>query len=143
MISLKLDKENQSIRELNPVIDVLEIKDDEVIQNCIDLFNSEIDWEGMFTLSDAKNRIANDEKMYVGYRNGRIFGHFWLKKINDNSYYIYNVFSKNTSYKREYGATDMIYHVISNLDFISILAHVDDWNTKSLNVFEKLGFQHM
>jgi len=94
----------------------------------------------MFDINDAILRFNNEEKFFVGYWDNNIFGYCWLKKLDTNSYHIYNVFSKHTGTKREYGATDMLYYVIKNNTTGEILANIDDWNEKSINVFNKLGF---
>ena len=140
MINFVLNKENLIERELSPMLIIGETFDSYLIRGCINLFNNEIQWDGMFTLWDALRRIEDGEKIFVGLYNGEIFGYCWVINKDDTTY-IYNVFSKSTPDKRKYGATDLLYYVIKHHGNTVISAEVDEWNTKSIRVFEKLGFK--
>lgn len=140
MLEFLLPFGNLKNRTISPTVHTKSISDDKLILECIKYFNSEIVWDGMFTLDTAKLRLQMGEQMYVGYLGNAIFGYFWLKELSPDNYHIYNVFSKSTNYDRTYGATDMIYDVIKNIQYITINSYVDDWNIKSINVFNKLGF---
>lgn len=139
MINFVLNKENLIERNLPSELMVCKTSDAFAILKCIDLFNDEIKWDSMFTLWDALRRIEAGEKMFVGLYNGEIFGYCWVID-RDYDTYIYNVFSKSTIDRRKYGATDMLYYVIKNHGNKIISAKVDEWNVKSIKVFEKLGF---
>lgn len=121
-------------------IDIFETTDINVIHKCIDMFNYEVKWNDMFDLNIAFNRINNGDKMFVGYYKNELFGYCWLQKISPDTYCIFNVFSKKEPIIRNYGATDLLYLVIKNYTHDNIVASVDDWNIKSINVFNKLGF---
>ena len=112
-----------------------------IIQECIDSFNSEIVWDKMFTVNDSVIRIKNGDIFFVGYYDNYLFGYCWLNKITDNLFKIYNVFSKKSNINREYGATDLLYFIIKNHTRGTIISEVDEWNSKSINVFRKLGFK--
>ena len=107
-----------------------------IIESCIDIFNREIQWNNMFSLDVAFDRINNGEKFFIAYHEGELFGYCWLSSENK----IYNVFSKKTYHQRKYGATDMLYYIIKNHTTGVITAEVDEWNYRSINVFNKLGF---
>ena len=140
MIKFNLTYEYLIERELSDKLTIIKTENLHIIQECINLFNSEIVWDKMFTVNDSIYRIQNGDKLFVGYYDNIIFGYLWLKKYN-NIFQIYNVFSKNTTFKREYGATDMLYYVIKNYTSGTIVSEVDEWNIRSINVFNKLGFK--
>jgi hypothetical protein len=121
-------------------ISIKEIKAKAEIQKCIDLFNSEIKWDGMFNVEQALHRIERGEKMFVGYKNEDIFCYCWIKENHKDDYYIYNVFSKKPKSLRKIGVIDLLYLVIKNYTTGKIRAEIDDWNTQSQRVFERLGF---
>lgn len=141
MINFYLEKNNLVNRLVNRQIQVSETSDLLIVKRCIQLFNEEIDWDKMFDLSEAQHRLNEGHKLYVGYINQEIFGYFWLKEENEDTHRIYNVYSKGQPINRQYGATDMIYQVVlSGNHKYTYVAEVDDWNIKSQNVFNKLGF---
>ena len=121
-------------------ISIKEITAKAEIQKCIDLFNSEIKWDEMFDIQKALDRIERGEKMFVGYKNEDIFCYCWIKENHKDDYYIYNVFSKKPKSLRKIGVIDLLYLVIKNYTTGKIRAEIDDWNTQSQRVFERLGF---
>lgn len=111
------------------------------IQFCIDLFNKKIEWEKMFDLNQAKERLNDNEIFYVAKYYQKIFGYAWIKHIDNNSLKIYNIFSNRENEKNPYGATDMIFLILNEFQKNTFFyAEVDEWNIKSQRVFEKLGF---
>ena len=141
MIKYQLNYEYLIGRSIHNDFKIVETTDSNIIQYCIDLFNSEINWYGMFNLQAAEDRIENGDKMFVSYYKNEIIGYCWLKCIDSTTHYIYNVFIKTTNYSRIYGATDMLFYVIQNYTNTTILTNIDDWNIRSINVFTKLGFR--
>lgn len=138
-----LQKENLPPRDLPKGLKVSETNDPYVIGTCINMFNQDLEWDGMFNVFDAMRRIGDGEKIYIATINGDLFGYCWVEKQEENRYYIYNVFSKKTYFPRQYGATDMLHYVIANHTEGVIWVKIDDWNEKSIRVFEKLGFQRI
>jgi len=138
MINFELKYENLIEREIHNNLIVTETKDLNIIESCINLFNSEIVWDKMFTIKDAEIRIRKGDIFFVGYYDNYLFGYCWLTK--NKIFKIYNVFSKNIPINRIYGATDLLYFVIKNYTSGIIISEVDEWNLKSINVFKKLGF---
>jgi hypothetical protein len=141
VIKYELKYENLIGRSIDNDFKIVETTDKNIIQNCINLFNSEIIWDDMFNVQTALDRIKNGDKMFVSYYKNKIAGYCWLKCIDSTTYYIYNVFIKTTNYSRMYGATDMLFYVIRNYTNTTILTNIDDWNIRSINVFTKLGFR--
>ena len=141
MIKYKLKYEDLIDHNIHPDFKILEVTDTIVIQKCIDLFNSEIQWNGMFNIQEALHRIERGEKMFVGYKNEDIFCYCWIRRDDEQMYYIYNVFSKKPKSLRKIGVIDLLYSVIKYHTIGKIIGEVDEWNTQSKKVTEKLGFR--
>lgn len=142
MINFIIQHENLIEREIPDFVYVSQMTDETVIKNCIEFFNSEIEWDGMFDLEEAKRRLKYGDKFFVGYQNGKIFGYCWITRIEPKLFKVYNVFSRKTEQPRTYGATDMLFNVIKNHTHGTIIAEVDEWNIKSIRMFNKLGFKN-
>ena len=114
VIHFELEYEKLIGRNIPDALSVIDVVDPDIIGHCINMFNSEILWDGMFTMDEAKNRIENGDRFFVGKYDGDIFGYCWMKKVAENIYELYNVFSKKSDHKKTYGATDMVYCIIKN-----------------------------
>ena len=136
----QLKYENLIQRNIHPDFKIVETSDDIIIENCINLFNSKIKWDGMFDLIQANDRIKLGDKMYVGYFENNIIGYSWLKSINNCEYYIYNVFIEQDSINRNFGAKDLAYLIIKYHTKGLIRLDVDVWNIKAQKWAEGLGF---
>ena len=121
-------------------ISIKQITEQIEIQKCIDLFNSEIQWNNMFDVQKALDRIERGEKMFVGYKNEDIFCYCWIRQDNEQEYYLYNVFSKKPKSLRKIGVIDMLYLVIKYHTIGKISVEIDEWNTQSQRVAKRLGF---
>ena len=121
-------------------ISIKQITEQIEIQKCIDLFNSEIQWNDMFDVQKALYRIERGEKMFVGYKNEDIFCYCWIRQDNEQEYYLYNVFSKKPESLRKIGVIDLLYLVIKNHTTGKIKVEIDKWNIQSQRVAERLGF---
>ena len=121
-------------------IPIKQITEQIEIQKCIDLFNSEIQWNDMFDVQKALDRIERGEKMFVGYKNEDIFCYCWIRQDNEQEYYLYNVFSKKPESLRKIGVIDLLYLVIKNHTTGKIKVEIDKWNIQSQRVAERLGF---
>jgi hypothetical protein len=85
------------------------------------------------------NRIKRGERMFGGYKNGELFCYCWIKENHKDDYYIYNVFSKKPKSLRKIGVIDLLYLVIKNHTTGKIRAEIDEWNTQSQKVANRLG----
>jgi len=140
MINFVLNKTDLIGRELPKGLNVTETEDPYIIALCVNLFNRDLEWDGMFDVFDALRRIEDGQRMFVARIDDKIFGHCWVESKTNQEYYIYNVFSEKTKGHRVYGATNMLYHVIKTHTNGVVKARVDEWNKKSIRMFEKLGF---
>ncbi len=112
-----------------------------VIQQSIDLFNSELTWDEMFSMEISHNRILIGHRMFIGIENNKVYGYFWVKPI-PHGYHIYNVFSSKNRTNRSLTARHLLSTVINTFhEAKKCTADIDDWNTKSINLFTNLGFK--
>ena len=140
-LNYELKYENLIQRNIHFNFKIIETTDKDIIQNCINLFNSKIKWNGMFNLEIADQRIKSGDKMYVGYFEDNIIGYSWLKLINNHKYCIYNVFIEQDSINRNFGASDLVYLIIKYHTKGLITLDVDEWNHKAQKFAEKIGFK--
>jgi RimJ/RimL family protein N-acetyltransferase len=141
MIKYILKYEDLIERNIHKDFKIVETIDDDIIQHCIDSFNLKIKWDNMFDLVEANKRINLGDKLFVGYYEENIVGYCWMNKIQNDKYYLYNVFIKEDSTNRNYGATDLAYLMIKYHTNGLITLDIDEWNTKSQKVAEKMGFK--
>lgn len=141
MIKYELKYENLIQRNIHLDFKIIETTDEDVIEYCINLFNSKIKWDDMFDLKIANERIKSGDKMFVGYFENKIVGYCWMKQVNNYEYYLYNVFIEQDSINRKFGATDLAYLIIKHYTQGLITLDIDEWNNKSQRVAEKMGFK--
>lgn len=111
------------------------------ITDSINNFNSEIKWNEMFTLEEASSRISNNMRMYIGLIDSKVFGHVWFRNYKDGSY-LFNLFVKNKAKTENYTGTKFTSDIISRFENeYPIYANVDEWNEKSIKLFDRLGFK--
>jgi len=111
------------------------------VLDSINNFNSEIEWDNMFTLEESKNRVFNNMRMYIGLIDSKVFGHAWFKDYKDGVY-LFNLFVKNNTTTKNYTGTEFTSDIINRFETqYPIYADVDDWNVKSIRLFKKLGFR--
>jgi hypothetical protein len=111
-----------------------------IIQQSIDLFNSELTWDEMFNMEISHNRISMGHRMFIGIENNKVYGYFWVEII-DNSYYIYNLFTTKNLIRFGYTGRHLLSIVINKILFDKpCFAKIDKWNQKSINLAKKIGF---
>jgi len=110
----------------------LTTEDTSIITQCIDLFNSELTWDGMFDLDTAIFRFNKNHRMFALMYNDQVLGHTWF----DDSY-MYNFFVSET---RVEGDSKDFCHYVCKLIGKEITGHIDVFNTKSQKFFEDIGF---
>jgi hypothetical protein len=111
------------------------------VLDSINNFNLEIEWDKMFTLEEAGSRVFNNMRMYIGIIDLKVFGHVWFKDYKDGSY-LFNLFVKNRTKTENYTGTKFTSDVISRFENeYPIYADVDEWNEKSIKLFNRLGFK--
>jgi len=111
------------------------------VTDSINNFNLEIEWNEMFTLEEASSRVFNNMRMYVGLVDSKIFGHVWFRDYKDGSY-LFNLFVKNKAKTENYTGTEFTSDIINRFENkYPVYADVDEWNKKSIKLFNRLGFK--
>lgn len=144
MIIYKLKQEN--FNHLKTVYKIIPITIDNYIMfyqyivSSILYFNDEVVWNDMFTLNDAYKRLKDGMTMYIGLRDSDVFGYTWCKDIAEDRL-IFNVFIRNKINNKDFTGKEFISDIIYRYEYTkTIWAEVDDWNEKSIKLFERLGF---
>jgi len=112
----------------------------ELIQKSIDTFNSEIEWNEMWDIETANDRLSNGEILYLLLNSNTPIGHVWY-----DLYYLYNAF---VSKKREDGDSiwfiqETMWDMKENFDLKYIKLYVDDWNERAIKFWKKLGYREL
>jgi len=112
-----------------------------LIETCIVHFNEEIEWDDMHTITDAIKRIKNGMVMYVGMTDTGVLGYVWFTDHLDGRR-LFNLFVRNKVDKKDYSGKEFLSNVISKFESTAaIYSEVDEWNEKSIKLFQRLGFQ--
>ena len=99
----------------------------------IDSFNSEHDWNGMWTLDDVTSRLNLNHKLFLGIDDNGPLSHMWSDKG-----YLYNVYvSKRRS--KGYGVR-FVHNCLNHITETNITVYCDEWNTRAQKFTEDLGF---
>lgn len=144
MISLELVPENFNDLGVECIIvpiSFLNVKNHiELIEESIKHFNDEIDWDEMFNINDAIERISNGMVMYILMSDKGVLGHTWFADKN-NQRIIFNLFVRNKIETKSYSGKEFVSNIIKRFEYGKpIYCDVDDWNEKSLRLLKKLGF---
>ena len=111
-----------------------------LIEKCIECFNDEIEWEGMFNINEASNRLSNGMSLYLCMGDIEPMGYVWFKE-QDNKRTLFNLFFRNKNVVKKYNGQEFVSSVIETYENNkTIFCEVDNWNKKSLKLFKKLGF---
>ena len=131
--------QNQKPYEVLP--GVVQISEDDylpmldVVQQCIDLFNQNIEWDGMWDLSEAIKRFKEGAKLFVWYGpESNIIGYYWIAKN-----YIYNVYIHPS--RPDNKSVKFLHTGFNFIDQPAFTLYCDDWNIQAQKFFEKAGFK--
>ena len=109
----------------------------DIIQKAIDLFNSEISWDGMFNVEESLKRMSNKERFYILHEEGKLLGHIWIK----NDSYFYNFFVTQNRTKGDSQA------FLSNVLYGTMLDVVNFWvardNVRALAFYDNMNFKRV
>jgi len=110
-----------------------------IIQQSIDLFNSELMWNDMFNMELSRDRISMGHRMFIGIESNKVYGYFWVEDIDD-SYYFYNLFTTKNVNRFGYTGRHLLSTVIMRVLFDKpCFGKIDKWNQKSINLVKKIG----
>jgi hypothetical protein len=108
-----------------------------ILKNCIDRFNSEVDWDGMWTVEEAEERLSSNHIAFVLIDStDTILSFVWFTEN-----YLYNAFSHSDRVSGD--TVKFIKRSCSQLDssIKEIKLYCDDWNVKAQQMFKKVGFE--
>ena len=112
------------------------------LQSAIDIFNSEIEWDGMWTLDIAKHRLENNWKLIVLNIDSKICGWYWLDVDNKITC---NLFVSKSHSNYGWG-TKLIKDTLDlsqRLNMDKVRCEIDSWNTKSIKIHERCGYKRV
>ena len=102
------------------------------IQESIQAFNREIEWDEMWDLKETQKRFTNSEVLFLLRDKKGALGHVWFDED-----YLYNMF---VSDRREAGVSvKFILHCFNYIPYKDIRLYCDKWNKKAQKFFEKVG----
>ena len=104
------------------------------IQEGIVSFTEKIKWEKMWTIIDAKERLEEGQTLYLYRPENRTIGFVWF-----NGNLLYNAFMHSS---RKKGISQKFFSntIIMN-NYKETKLYVDEWNTKALKLWKKIGFK--
>lgn len=144
MIYFKLIPSN--LIYLNIRYDIIEINNNNQIEherhieNTISNFNEEIKWDNMFNTKEVQYRFENGMIMFIGINEGKPFGHVWFRK-HDDGFLLFNLFVINKTQNKNWSGKEFVFDILHRFFNKEIIySEVDEWNVKSIKLFEKLGF---
>jgi len=114
------------------------------IEKTIQNFNAEIEWKDMFDLETAIFRFKTGMDMFIGVIDDEPFAHVWFDEYDliSTSKFLSNLFVKNKTENKAYTGKEFVSYIIHNYySGVVIFCEVDDWNIRSIKLFEYLGFK--
>jgi hypothetical protein len=76
----------------------------------------------------------------MGIFDSDVFGHVWFSDYKDGRF-LFNLFVRNNVQEKKYTGKEFVSDIIFRHEYDkSIYCEVDEWNEKSIKLFEKLGF---
>ena len=106
------------------------------IQLSIDKFNSQIEWDNMWDLNDAYERLSRNNTLYLLLKNDLPIGHVWY--IGE---YLYNAFVSNERVNGEsqwFIQQTMLDRNTSGYNTITL--YTETWNERANSFWKKLGY---
>ena len=103
------------------------------VQASIDSFNSNVDWDDMWNLEEAKERCNKGHILFIGVDKDGPLAHVWFDKD-----YLYNMYV-NPRRPDGYGVK-FVQFCIQFIPYEYINLYCDDWNIRAQKFFEKVGF---
>ncbi len=134
------DLRNYTIKETPPYIKEVNVYTINfyALSEEVKQFNKEINWDKMWDVNEAKNRLMNNWKLIVFMPDTTIKGWIWLDNTNE---------PKNIYVNKEYrnkGIGKELYYEMYNLckknNIEKIQGYIDDWNISSIKCIKNAGW---
>ncbi len=117
----------------------------EEIKILIDYFNMQYKWKEMFSINDVGDRIINNNTLFLLYYKNQPVGYTWIKEINNEIGYIFNVYVTKIIERPKTISKwfiNKLFHY--NLKkYSKIKLEVEDWNWSAINLFLSVGTQEI
>lgn len=136
----KIEKNNFDILLIKNLENFITIKND--IELLIMNFNDEYKWDKMFDIEDVKKRVINNETLFVLYYEKNPIGYVFMKKINENTCYAYNLFVTKKNKRPSYAAY-WFYNKVTDIilsEFEKIQVQVEEWNWNIIDIIKNIGY---
>lgn len=116
-----------------------------IMKNLIELFNSEYNWDGMFTIEDVLNRIENNQKLYILFLNSKEIGYIWIKELDSETCFSYNLYVTKKIKRPKNSAVWFISKVYewNLLKYKKIKLQIESWNHSALRIHLELTKNHL
>lgn len=117
----------------------------QIMINLIELFNSEYNWDGMFTIEDVLNRINDGQKLYILFLNSKEIGYIWIKEIDSETCFSYNLYVTKKIKRPKNSAVWFISKVYewNLLKYKQIKLQIDSWNHAAIGIHLELTKNHL
>jgi hypothetical protein len=116
------------------------IKHLSIVKECIDLFHTEIKWDGMYNLDDAIQRFNDGYYNFVLISDNIIYGYIW-SIWHDRILFFENMFMRKFKINKKWKGREFLSSIINtNYNNCEIYYYVDSWNTASIKMTKSLGF---
>jgi hypothetical protein len=116
------------------------IKHLSIVKECIDLFHTEIKWDGMYNLDDAIQRFSDGYYNFVLISDNIIYGYIW-SIWQDRILFFENMFMRNDKINKKWKGREFLSSIINtNYNNCEIYYYVDSWNIASIKMTKSLGF---
>lgn len=102
------------------------------VEESIELQRSSMDWDGMWDIEEAKNRLIKGDKLFL-LRNHQATGHVWF---DDD--YLYNMYIHPS--RPDGQSKRFVQATCARTGKDSIMLYVDDWNIAAQKLYEGVGF---
>jgi GNAT superfamily N-acetyltransferase len=114
--------------------------DEHKLQLAIDIFQDELNWDKMWSVEDAKQRLEDGWLFSVIEIKNRIQGWFWLNyETKEGS----NLYVQKDSRNQGYGFGLISYIItaakLRQLDYV--WSQIDEWNEISKRLFTRCGYE--
>ena len=110
-----------------------------LLEKGIKQFNSEINWDDMWNVEQAKRRISDGWKLIVLILENEINGWIWL---DVESSFTHNLYVSKIYRGNGYGVElkNYISYLAQKLGLVRLECRVDEWNINSIKIQQKAGW---
>ena len=115
----------------------------DTLQLLINYFNEEYNWDEMFTIDDAVNRIKQGNNLFLLYINNRVIGYVWFKELDKDTCFGYNLYVTKKIDRPNY-APKWFYNKVSGImlkNYKTIKVEIEDWNKVVFDLVEEIGYK--